>query len=114
MDLSYVSSLIKKVWPFGSVEEMPPQKVYTLEPPQRKKSDMTKLTQYHFDFIIYAREDWKKFNRDNPHNKKTTQDLVDTINARMGTHKSNRSIARVWCGEVDRDDLPVGKPTFDY
>jgi hypothetical protein len=82
--------------------------------PQRKKRDSTKLTQYHFDFICYARKEWERYNQDFPDQKKPLSELVETINARMGTDKSLRALYDVWSGRVNRDDLPVGKPTFEY
>ena len=79
-----------------------------------KKSDTTKLTQYMYDFTLYAHEDWKNFNRQNPKNKKTMEELIDAINAYMSTDKSRTTLGRIWNGHINRDDLPVGTPYFDY
>lgn len=81
----------------------------------RKKPDHTKLTQYHYDFIVHARLQWEQYNRDRPYReRKTVSDLVAVINDRMGTDKSQRALARIWTGEIPRDSLPVGTRTFDY
>lgn len=80
----------------------------------RKLHDTTKLTQYMYDFIIYTHTDWKNFNKQNPQRKKSMDELVDTINAYMGTSKSRTSLGRVWNGQINREDLPAGKAYFDY
>jgi len=67
-----------------------------------------------YDFIICAHDDFIQYNFSHPKNKKTTEDLTKLINERMGTNKSRTALSRVWLGHVDRDDLPVGKPYFDY
>lgn len=79
-----------------------------------KKSDTTKLTQYMYDFTIYAHTEWKSFNRQNPKNKKTMEELIDAINTYMGTNKSRTSLGRIWNGHINRDDLPVGTAYFNY
>lgn len=79
-----------------------------------RKSDTTKLTQYMYDFIIYAHDDWRNFNRQNPKNKKTMEELIEAINSYMGTNKSRTSLGRVWNGHINRDDLPVGAGYFYY
>ena len=79
-----------------------------------KKSDTTKITQYMYDFTIYAHTDWKNFNRQNPKNKKTMEELIEAINTYMGTDKSRTTLGRIWNGHIDRDDLPVGTAYFDY
>jgi hypothetical protein len=80
----------------------------------QRKSDTTKLTQYMYDFIVYAHEDWKSFNRQNPKNKKPMEVLIEAINTYMGTNKSRTSLGRVWTGQINRDDLPVGIAYFEY
>lgn len=79
-----------------------------------KKSDTTKLTQYMYDFTIYAHTDWKNFNRQNPKNKKSMEELIEAINTYMGTNKSRTTLGRVWNGHINRDDLPVGTAYFEY
>ena len=79
-----------------------------------KKSDTTKITQYMYDFTIYAYTDWKNFNRQNPKNKNTMEELIEAINTYMGTDKSRTTLGRIWNGHIDRDDLPVGTAYFDY
>lgn len=81
---------------------------------RQRKSDTTKLTQYMYDFIIYAHDDWKSFNRQNTKDKKTMEELIEAINTYMGTNKSRTSLSRVWNGHINREDLPVGFAYFDY
>jgi hypothetical protein len=95
----------------GSTTE--PEKL-TVRSNTPKKSDTTKLTQYMYDFIIYAHTDWKNFNRQNPKNKKTMEELIEAINTYMGTDKSRTTLGRIWNGRIDRDNLPVGTAYFDY
>lgn len=90
-----------------------PEKL-TIKSSKPKKSDTTKLTQYMYDFTIYAHEDWKNFNRQNPKNKKTMEELTEAINTYMQTNKSRTTLGRVWNGHINRDDLPVGTAYFDY
>ena len=90
-----------------------PEKL-TVKSSTAKKSDTTKLTQYMYDFTIYAHTDWKNFNRQNPKNKKTMEELTEAINTYMGTDKSRTTLGRIWNGRIDRDDLPVGTAYFDY
>lgn len=82
----------------------------------RKPRDTTKLTQYMYDFICFARQQWEQYNAqcERGCDKKSLQDLADVINQRMNTDKSVRALARVWAGQVDRDMLPAGKPYFHY
>lgn len=80
----------------------------------RKKPDTTKLTQYHYDFIVSARQEWEEYNRTHPGKRKSLQELVDAINERMGTNKSGRALGRIWSGEVPRDSLATGQPCFEY
>jgi hypothetical protein len=94
----------------GSTTE--PEKL-TVRSNTPKKSDTTKLTQYMYDFIIYAHTDWKNFNRQNPKNKKTMEELIEAINTYMGTDKSRTTLSRIWNGRIDRDNLPVGTAYFD-
>jgi hypothetical protein len=94
----------------GSTTE--PEKL-TVRSNTPKKSDTTKLTQYMYDFIIYAHTDWKNFNRQNPKNKKTMEELIEVINTYMGTDKSRTTLGRIWNGRIDRDNLPVGTAYFD-
>lgn len=95
----------------GSTPE--PEKLTVLSS-TAKKSDTTKITQYMYDFTIYAYTDWKNFNRQNPKNKKTMEELIEAINTYMGTDKSRTTLGRIWNGHIDRDDLPVGTAYFDY
>jgi hypothetical protein len=90
-----------------------PEKLTSLQS-NHKKSDTTKLTQYMYDFTIYAHTEWKNFNRQNPKNKKTMEELIEAINTYMGTDKSRTTLGRIWNGHVNRDDLPVGTDYFEY
>jgi len=83
-------------------------------PKHKKTPDTTKLTQYMYDFILHAYGDWKNFNAQNPRNKKTMEELVETINTYMGTNKSRTSLGRVWNGHIDRAYLPTGTAYFNY
>jgi hypothetical protein len=90
-----------------------PEKL-TVKSSNYKKSDTTKLTQYMYDFTIYAHTEWKNFNRHNPKDKKTMEELIDAINTYMGTDKSRTTLGRIWNGHINRDDLPVGTAYFEY
>jgi len=107
--LSEATTIVNNL--LGSSPE--PEKL-TLKSNNPKKSDTTKVTQYMYDFVIYAHTDWKNFNRQNPKNKKTMEELIDAINTYMGTDKSRTTLGRIWNGRIDRDDLPVGTAYFDY
>lgn len=76
-----------------------------------KKPDTTKLTQHHYDFILASHKAWKEYNSGLPRESKIPVDaLCREINQKLGLNKSNRALSRVWLGEINRDDLPVGKP----
>lgn len=76
----------------------------------RKKPDTTKLTQHHYNFICSARRQWEQYNKDNPKDRKSIQDLTDVINEKLGLNKSTRAYSRIWNGEIKPEDLPTGKP----
>lgn len=88
--------------------------VNTPMPKYRKKSDTTKLTQVHYDFIKFAHKEFKQWNVDHPKDKKSTEELKDIINEKMELDKSVAIYSRVWCGHVDRDTLAAGTKYFDY
>lgn len=76
-----------------------------------KKPDTTKLTQHHFDYILESYHVWKEYNQGLPRKYKVPiEALCRQINAALGLDKSQRALSRVWLGEINREDLPVGKP----
>lgn len=81
----------------------------------RTKADFTKLTQYHYDYIVQA---YKQHILDNTGKKRGTKEtqitLVNRMNTKMGMNKSRASLARIWNGKIARKDLAVGSPSFDY
>ena len=82
--------------------------------PYRKPSDTTKITQYMYDFVVYAHADLKGYNKRNPRDRKSVQDLADVINAKMGTDKSASNLGRIWNGKLNREELAEGKAYFEY
>lgn len=82
----------------------------------RKRPDRSKFTQYDYDFICHKRAEWEKKNAQihSRDDKIPLQQLVDEINQALNTDKSLRALQRVWSGEIDRNDLPAGKPMFAY
>jgi len=79
----------------------------------RKETDCTKYTQYMYDFIVHAYNDWLNV-RGHYTPKLTQTDLAKKINERMGTNKSITSLRSIWSGKVDRDTLAKGKAYFEY
>ena len=80
----------------------------------RKPSDNTKYTQFMFDFILYAHDNYILYNRQNPKDKKCISDLAAVINERMHTHKSSTSLSQIWNGHLDRATLATGEAYFSY
>lgn len=81
----------------------------------RKKSDMTKLTQFHFDYIMFVRNEWVIQNTGKSRDDRVSvEKLTSVINGNLMMDKSTRALSRVWTGEIKREDLPVGKKLFDY
>lgn len=80
----------------------------------RKPSDNTKYTQFMFDFILYAHDNYILYNRQNPKDKKCIPDLTRVINERMLTHKSSTSLSQIWNGHLDRITLATGEAYFSY
>jgi hypothetical protein len=78
--------------------------------PKRKSPDNTIITQEQFDFIVYAHRQFIGFNADHPHDKKSSADLVNKINAVLHLDKSRTAYSKIWRLEVSRDSLPSGKP----
>ncbi|WP_027855037.1 hypothetical protein [Marinobacterium litorale] len=82
------------------------------ETPKRKRRspthrDTTKLTQWHYDIIVHRHAAWLYHNKTHSHaERRSAQDLVNEINSLMGTQKSHRALARIWNGELQREDLP--------
>ncbi len=79
----------------------------------RKKRDSTRWTQVHYDYVIFMFGVWTDWNFNNPKDKKTRNQLVDFLNARMGLHKSKTAYSRIFNGMVDRNALAKGKVYFD-
>lgn len=79
----------------------------------RKKNDCTPFTQYHYDFICRTREDWVQYNKDHPGMRISLAELTHMINSALHLDKSQRALARIWSGDVNREDLPAGKPVTD-
>ncbi len=103
----------------GNLEEFikgsdPYQKEPTTKPSYRKRHDCTRLTVYHYDFITRAYADWKDYNRRHPRQRKPINELVDYLNAEMGTDKSYRSLALIWGGHVERKDMAQGDPNLAF
>jgi hypothetical protein len=84
------------------------------KPSGRKRHDCTRLTVYHYDFIIRAHSDWQDFNRRNPKQRKPIAELVKYLNDEMGTNKSHRSLALIWGGHVKREDMSQGDPNLAF
>ena len=84
--------------------------------PLRKKSDTTRLTQYQYDFILHARNEWNEFNRNaDPGERKNLQDLTAGINDKLNLDKSSSAYNRVWNGSLKRESLPTGKQlSFEF
>lgn len=76
----------------------------------RKKSDTTKFTQQHFDFIVAERARWVSHNEGKPRAEKISiVELCNHLNQQLNMDKSPRALSRIWNGEIDRDDLPTGQ-----
>lgn len=90
--------------------------VKTKEIPVHKiTQDCTKLTQFNYDYIVQAYKQHIMKNMGKKRKDKETQlTLSNRINEKMGTNKSRTSLARIWNGTIKRDELPAGKPYFDY
>jgi len=76
----------------------------------RKPPDTTKMTQFMFDKIMSIRNQWVYHNTNFPKDKRTQNDLTRVINEQLGLNKSRTTLARVWNGKLNREDLPKGKP----
>ena len=80
----------------------------------RKPSDTTKYTQFMFDFVMYAHNEYILHNRNNPKERKTIADLAIVINRKMGTDKSKTSLSQIWNGHLPRATLATGDAYFSY
>jgi len=76
----------------------------------RKKSDVSLLTQYDYDFIMDAYGQWRVYNLHNPENRKTQVELCITLNSWLKKDKTIGVYRRVWQEKVDRNSLPTGIP----
>lgn len=103
---------------FGDVEE--PISSVVSKPrrvPHRIHRDRTPLTQYQYDYICQRHATWRANNFNCGKSRAEMQpvaELVAQLNASLGLNKSQRYYTRVWGGEIDREQLPKGKPCFQY
>jgi hypothetical protein len=115
--LSSIDSILsigKEVYEWATGEEDKPAEPVPVKKP-RKKHDTSKFTQYQYDFITFAHDEWATHNLNAEAGMRMNQDdLARVINAKMGTDKSTRSLARIWSGHVDRGTLPAGTAYFTY
>lgn len=81
----------------------------------RKKSDRSHWTQFQFDYVNKAFIAFKEHNKNqSPGNKMTQIELVEKLNAKMGTDKGRTAMAKIWDGTIKRESLSIGKPYFTY
>lgn len=112
LDVAQIVSFAKNLFSSDHDETEQPKRIPSSK---RKRPDNSKLTQWKMDFIIYAHQEWLAYNEGKPmHERKSAQDLVDVINDRLGTDKSQKYLSRVWNGHFKREELPKGEALFDY
>ena len=85
----------------------------------RKKSDTTRFTQRHFDYILWRYRTFRDYNENGKNTlgfaKQTVLELIVEMNTVMGTDKSRTAISRVWQGKIDRSTLATGSTNdFDW
>lgn len=86
----------------------PPQKRI-----QRKTPDTTKLTKYHWDYIMAMYEAWRA-DCDNPKTKSKKQyEVVERLNLRMGLNKSRTFYASIFNGTLPRNECSDDPLNFD-
>lgn len=92
-----------------------PPIVFATAKPMRKKADTTKITQYMYDFVIWAYAQFKAYNAAQlPGHKMTTVELTNAINLKMKLNKSPPCYSKIWRLKVDRKTLAVGEAYFQY
>lgn len=83
-------------------EESEPVKKETI----RKQSDTTKITQKHYDNIMYW---YQTYSNGLLSGIRDTSSLCIFINKQLGLNKSRSVYSKIWNGDVDRESLPKGE-----
>lgn len=80
---------------------------------QRKTRDTTKITKYHWDYIMEMYQIWRA-DCDNPNTKSKKQyEVVKRLNLRMGLDKSRTFYASIFNGTLTRDECSDGPLDFN-
>ena len=81
---------------------------FTNEPKPRKQIDNSPWTQFRFDVVMNKRKTWLAYNKNPIHGRIPLKVLIFDINHTLDISKSQRAIAAIWEGKVDRTKLTKG------
>ena len=80
----------------------------TFNPTKPKEYDYSPWTRQRFDTVIHKRKLWLYRNTKTLNNIPLSE-LIKDINTELNMNKSQRAIAAIWEGKIDREALPNAK-----